>query len=67
MRRRKVDSGMAEYRVYAIGGDGHIVKSTPLICDDDSQAAQKAREFCEGHTLEIWSGERFVARLNTER
>jgi len=26
MRRRKVDSGMAEYRVYAIGGDGHIVK-----------------------------------------
>jgi hypothetical protein len=31
-----MDSGMAEYRVYAIGGDGHIVKSTPLICDDDS-------------------------------
>jgi hypothetical protein len=56
---------MAEYRVYAIGGDGHIVKSTPLICDDDSQAVQKAREFCD--TLEIWSGERFVARLNTER
>jgi hypothetical protein len=62
-----MDSGMAEYRVYAIGGDGHIVKSTPLICDDDSQAVQKARELCEGHTLEIWSGERFVARLNTER
>jgi len=40
---------------------------TPLICDDDSQAVQKAREFCEGHTPEIWSGERFVARLNTER
>jgi len=58
---------MAEYRVYAIGGDGHIVKSTPLICDDDSQAVQKAREFCEGHTLEIRSGERFVARLDTER
>ena len=57
---------MAEYRVYAIGGDGHIVKSTPPICDDDSQAVQKAREFCEGHPLEIWSGERFVARLNAE-
>jgi hypothetical protein len=62
-----MDFGMAEYRVYAIGDDGHIVKSTPLICDDDSQAVQKAREFCEGHTLEIWSGERFVVRLNTER
>lgn len=67
MQRRKNDSGMAEYRVYAIGDDGHIVKSTPLICVDDGQAVQKAREFCEGDTLEIWSGERFVARLNTER
>jgi hypothetical protein len=62
-----MDSGMAEYRVYAIDGDGHIVKSTPLICDDDSQAVQKAKESCEGQTLEIWSGERFVARLNTGR
>jgi hypothetical protein len=57
---------MAEYRVYAIGSDGHIVKSTPLVCEDDSQAVAKAREFREGHPLEIWSGERFVARLNAE-
>jgi hypothetical protein len=55
---------MAEYRVYAICGDGHIVKSTPLICDDDTQAVQKAGEFREGHSLEIWSGERLVARLD---
>jgi hypothetical protein len=39
-----MDCRLAEYRVYAIGGDGHIVKSTPLICDDDSQAVQKTRE-----------------------
>jgi hypothetical protein len=58
---------MIEYRVYAIGCDGHIVKSTPLICDDANQAMQKAGEFREGHTLEIWSGKRFVARLDTER
>jgi hypothetical protein len=62
-----MDSDMVEYRAYAIGDDGHIVKSTPLICDDDRQAIQKAEEFREGHTLEIWSGERFVARLDTER
>jgi hypothetical protein len=60
-------TGMAEYRVYAIGGDGHIVKSMPLICDDDNQAVREATEFREGHTLEIWSGERLVARLDTER
>jgi len=54
-------------RFYAICADGHIVKSTPLICDDDSQAVQKAGEFHDGYTLEIWSGERFVARLDIER
>jgi hypothetical protein len=58
---------MAEYRVYTIGADGHIVRSTPLVCDDDGHAVEKAREVCKGDTLEIWSGERFVARLNTER
>jgi hypothetical protein len=58
---------MVECRVYAIGGDGHIVKSMPLICDDDSEAVQKAVEFREGHRLEIWSGECFVARLDFER
>jgi hypothetical protein len=36
----------------------------PLICDNDSQAVREAREFREGHTLEIWSGERFVVRVD---
>jgi hypothetical protein len=58
---------MAEYRVYAIGGDGHIIKSTPVICDADREAVEKARELCEGYALEIWSGERLVARLDRER
>ena len=57
---------MTEYRVYAIDADGHIVRSTPLICDDDSQAMQQARQLSKDHTLEIWSAERFVARLSGE-
>jgi hypothetical protein len=57
---------MAEYRVYTIGADGHIVRSTPLVCDDDAQAMEQASKI-EGHTLEIWSGERFVARLYPEQ
>jgi hypothetical protein len=58
---------MAEYRAYAIGADGHIVKSMPLICDDDNQAMEEARKALENHTIELWSGERLVARLNTGR
>lgn len=57
---------MAEYRVYTIGADGHIIRSTPLICDDDAQAVKEANKI-EGQTLEIWSGERFVVRLSAER
>ena len=58
---------MAEYRVYEIGDDGHIVKSTPLICTDDREAIEKARELAEGHVIEVWNGERFVTRLGPER
>ena len=54
---------MAEYRVYTIDSDGHITRSTPLICEEDSEAMEKARQISNDHTLEIWSGKRFVARL----
>lgn len=57
---------MAEYRIYEIGGDGHIVKSTPLTCKDDREAIEKAGEVVEGHVIEVWSGERFVTRLGFE-
>jgi hypothetical protein len=57
---------MAEYRVYEIGDDDHIVKSTPLVCKDDHEAIARAGEFTRGHVIEIWSRERFVARLDPE-
>lgn len=57
---------MVEYRVYEIGDGDHIVKATPMICKDDSEAIEKAGQLGEGRVIEIWSGERFVARLGTE-
>lgn len=54
---------MSEYRVYEIGDGDHIVKATPLICADDHEAIAKAREFADAHIVEVWNGERFVARL----
>ncbi len=54
---------MKEYRVYEIGDDDHIVKSTPLVCKDDQEAITKAEELAGGHVIEIWSGERLVTRL----
>ena len=57
---------MADYRVYEIGDDGHIVRSRPLICLDDREAIEKAIEFADGRVIEVWSCERFVTRLGLE-
>ncbi|MDI1263121.1 MAG: hypothetical protein PS018_07685 [bacterium] len=58
---------MAEYRIYVIGSDGHIVSARPLICDDDEQAIERANADLAGQPVEIWSGDRFVIRLYADR
>ena len=58
--------GVAEYRAYAIGSDGHIVGWKPLICEDDKEAIDKAGEGLEGRAVELWCGERFIARFPAE-
>jgi hypothetical protein len=55
---------MAEYRAYAIGSDGHIVKAAALVCDDDDQAIARAKLEFGNYAIEVWSGVRFVVRLD---
>jgi hypothetical protein len=60
--------GMPEYRVYTIGPDGHISKADPMTCDNDEEAISQARVIvAEHHPIEIWSGDRFVIRLDPAR
>lgn len=54
---------MAEYRAYAVGEDGHIVSSRPFVGASDELAITWAKRLVDGHGIELWSGERFVARL----
>jgi alkanesulfonate monooxygenase SsuD/methylene tetrahydromethanopterin reductase-like flavin-dependent oxidoreductase (luciferase family) len=58
---------MAEYRAYAVGRDGHFIGYEPLVCDDDSEAIEKARRLVDGHDVELWSGERFITRVSPAR
>jgi len=58
---------MAEYRAYVVGLDGHFVGFEGLVCNDDEQAIEKANRLLDGHDVELWSGPRFVTRLNTKR
>ena len=52
-----------EYRAYCIGDDGHIVRSNQFVAANDEAAFEQARNFVNGHDVELWRGDRLVARL----
>jgi len=35
---------MADYRVYFLGPDGHIISCAPFICDTDAEAIERAKQ-----------------------
>jgi hypothetical protein len=57
------DPGVAEYRAYVVGHDGHFMRFEALICADDAEAIAKAKRLVDYHDVELWSGDRFVTRL----
>jgi hypothetical protein len=52
-----------EYKAYGIGPDGHIVDRVDLVCDDDGDAKERARQLVGVHPVELWQGERFLGRF----
>ena len=54
---------MAEYRAYTVGDDGHFVDYRPIACCDDAEAIAQAKRLIDGHDVELWSGPRFVIKL----
>jgi hypothetical protein len=49
---------MPEYKVYCLDEAGRIAMWVNLNCDDDRDALKRAREFCGGHNVELWQGDR---------
>lgn len=58
---------MARYRVYAAQFDGHFDGYETLSCNDDVQAIGEAQRLANNGAVEVWSGERFVARMECKR
>jgi hypothetical protein len=51
-------------RIYMLTDDNKIAgPSEELTCDDDQQAIQHAKQWLDGHDLEVWQGARVVTRL----
>jgi hypothetical protein len=56
-----------EYRAYVIGIDGHFISTNEFVATDDETAFECARQFVNGHGVELWSGGRLVAKLKAEQ
>ena len=55
---------VTEYRAFTVGSDGHFTGYEPLICADDAEAIELAKRLVVSHDVELWSGDRFVIRLD---
>jgi hypothetical protein len=55
---------MAEYRAYVVGRDGHYLRSHAFVAADEELAIEHAKKFIDVHNVELWSGTRFIARLD---
>jgi hypothetical protein len=54
---------MTPYRAYAVRPNGSFDGYKALNCADDDEAIGTARCLTESSAIELWSGERFVTRI----
>jgi hypothetical protein len=54
-----------EYRAYVVGLDGAFSWLAFIVAANDDAAFEHARQFVDGHDVELWSGERFVVKLKS--
>ena len=54
---------MARYRAYAVQFDGNFEGYELLSCSDDVEAIGEAQRLANNNAIELWTGERFVARM----
>jgi hypothetical protein len=59
---------MPEYYFYTIKKDGHTAAPAKVrLCQNDEEAVAKAKQFLDGHLLEVWEGARIVIRLEPDQ
>jgi hypothetical protein len=56
---------MPDYRFYALGSPEHAVAGEHHEFADDQAAIEMARMMCDHHGIEIWEGQRHVARVTS--
>jgi hypothetical protein len=57
---------MADYRVYIVGRDGNFQSSIALDCAGDEAAIESAKQFVDGHDIELWQRDRKIATFQAK-
>jgi len=52
-----------EYRAFIIGRDGHVVDRVDLLCSNEADARQRAKQLVDGQAVELWEGARQIERF----
>ena len=56
---------MPAYRAYFIDKDDRVESFKPVEAESDEEALEAARQFVDGHDVEVWLLDRMVGRLST--
>ena len=51
-------------RAYVLNKDNTIQLGIDLYCPDDEAARERARQLVDGHDVELWQGQRKIARFS---
>jgi hypothetical protein len=54
---------MPEYRAYLVDRQGHIKKAEIVSGEDDAAALENAKQYVDGHDVEVWDLDRRVGIL----
>jgi hypothetical protein len=52
------------YRVYVMGEGRRFTGHRTFVCINDENALVWAQQLVDGHSIELWSGTRFVTHFN---
>jgi hypothetical protein len=52
---------------YVIGSDGHIIRRMDILCGDEDEARQKAKQPVNGHAVGLWQTDRLIERFEAAR
>jgi hypothetical protein len=55
---------VAEYRIEVVGVLGNFIRSIRIDCTDDNAAIEAAKQFIDGHDIELWQGDRRITRFD---